>query len=119
MALWNGSIQTPLLEGELWSSAEPEESYFELEDEARREDEADEASGTCRYLVVYLAKQRVETWEEVLKPELEALRGTLLFSCGCAFLRSTPQLTPLTAQIGTIFWLWLLAWCPEHLCGRT
>lgn len=53
----------PLLEGELWSTIDVEESYFELEDfELGRSDELG------RFLVVYLAKCHVETWEEVLKP---------------------------------------------------
>eukprot|EP00438_Fugacium_kawagutii_P014092 Skav231795 [mRNA] locus=scaffold734:107780:108757:+ [translate_table: standard] len=52
-----------LLEGELWSSVDVEDTYFELEDS---EDSEDSESG--RFLKVYLAKCHVETWEEVLKP---------------------------------------------------
>ena len=45
------------LEGELWSSVDTEETYYELEDR-----------DTGRVLVLYLAKNHVETWEEVLRP---------------------------------------------------
>ena len=47
----------PLIEGELWSRADVDDTYFELE---TREQE--------RFLVLYLAKANVETWEEVLRP---------------------------------------------------
>ena len=49
--------QVPFLEGELWSAVDVEETYFELED-----------FESGRFLVVYLAKKHIETWEEVLKP---------------------------------------------------
>ena len=48
----------PLIEGELWSCADVDDTYFELE---TRE-------GLGRVLVLYLAKAKVETWEEVLRP---------------------------------------------------
>lgn len=47
----------PLLEGELWSAIDVEDTYYQLED-----------FDSGRFLVVYLAKCHVETWEEVLKP---------------------------------------------------
>ncbi|CAJ1403202.1 unnamed protein product [Effrenium voratum] len=46
----------PLLEGELWSEADVQDTYFELD-----------GQGESRVLVVYLAKARVETWEEVMQ----------------------------------------------------
>ncbi len=54
-----------LLEGELWSTVDVEESYFELEDFGSSSGRSDDLG---RFLVVYLAKCHVETWEEVLKP---------------------------------------------------
>lgn len=56
------SGKPPMIEGDLWSCADVEDTYFELEarpTEGARKD--------VKELVLYLAKKRVETWEEVLR----------------------------------------------------
>ena len=47
----------PLIEGELWGLADVDDTYFELENREQG-----------RFLVLYLAKASVETWEEILRP---------------------------------------------------
>eukprot|EP00933_Yihiella_yeosuensis_P040002 TRINITY_DN34210_c0_g1_i1.p1 TRINITY_DN34210_c0_g1~~TRINITY_DN34210_c0_g1_i1.p1 ORF type:complete len:381 (+),score=48.15 TRINITY_DN34210_c0_g1_i1:102-1244(+) len=47
-----------LLEGELFGEVVADETYFELEI----------LDDGIRYLVLYLAKQRVETWEQLMRP---------------------------------------------------
>jgi len=49
--------QKPVLQGQVWGDADAEDTYYELQ-----------TIDGQRFLVLYLAKDKAETWEDVMKP---------------------------------------------------